>query len=253
MGKKSLTMSELKSLLLARFRPKQSKEKKVQGYFYQMIEFVAKKKDPRLIAIENKLVDRTCGILARRLMGKGRTTPFLSSQDFDRSIPLIINEIAREEGVKLKTKERKRYEKFAKVIAEEILAMVYVVVPHRKNPYKEYWRWVAIVLGLAAERGIQPTELLTLENAADEITRWMFTKKQFIALYKRAINKLTDAEAVKKNIIQPILDIVAEGDEEKRRKREREVMWWLDENLKTLKPIINAWFKEEVERIYGVL
>ena len=129
------------------------------------------------------------------------------------------------------------------------------MVPPRKNPYEEYWRWATTVLDLAAERGILPTELLAFENATDEITRRMFTKKQFVVLSKKAVNKLMDADVLKKIIVQPMLDMVAEGDEEERRELEQELetelMPQLRETVKKSKVVINAWLGEEVERIYA--
>ncbi|MBI4812370.1 hypothetical protein HY798_02960 [Candidatus Falkowbacteria bacterium] len=252
--KQSLTVAELKSLLLARFNAEQSKQVKLQARLQQELGNEVQEEKPEVIAIKNKFADWISDVLARRLKHNWRTTPLLSSRDFIRFVPSMINEIAKVEGNELAPEERKMFEKFMKAIFENIFEMVHAIIPPRKNPYEEYWRWATTVLDLAAERGILPTELLALENATDEIARRMFTKKQFVALSKKAVNKFMDADVLKKIIFQPMLDMVAKGDEEERRELEQELeaelMPQLRETVEKSKVVINAWLGEEVERIY---
>ena len=254
--KQSLTVAELKSLLLARFNAEQSKQMKLQARLQQELGNEIQAEKPEAIAIKNKLADWITDVLARRLKQNRRTTPLLSSRDFVRFVPSMIDEIAKIEGDELDAEERKMFEKFMKAIFENIFEMVHAMVPPRKNPYEEYWRWATTVLNLAAERGIMPTELFALEGATDEITRRMFTKKQFVALSKRAVNKFVDADVLKKIVIQPMLDVVAiEADEEERRELEQEleaeVMPQLRETVEKTKVVINTLLGEEVERIYA--
>ncbi|TSC95098.1 MAG: hypothetical protein CEN87_110 [Parcubacteria group bacterium Licking1014_1] len=64
-----------------------------------------------------------------------------------------------------------------------------------------------------------------------------------------------DADVLKKIIVQPMLDMVAEGDEEERRELEQELeaelMPQLRETVEKSKVVINTWLGEEVERIYA--
>ena len=253
--RQTLTVAELKSLLLARFNAEQSKQAKLQTRFQQELGNEVREEKPEAIAIKNKFTDWISDVLARRLRQNRRTTPLLSSRDFVKFVPSMINEIEGIEGDEFGDEERKMFKKFMKAMFENVFETVHAMVPPRKNPYEEYWRWATTVLDLAAERGILPTELLALENATDEITRRMFTKKQFVALSKKAVNKFTDADVLKKIIVQPMLDMVAEGDEEERRELEQELetelMPQLRETVKKSKVVINAWLDEEVERIYA--
>lgn len=138
-----------------------------------------------------------------------------------------------------------------KVMFKNVFEIVHAMVPPRKNLYEEYWRWVTTVLDIASKRGILPTELLALEGSTDEITRRMFTKKQFVALSKRAVNKFMDADVLKKMIVQPTLDMVAaEAGEEERRELEAELMPQLRENVEKTRVVVNAFLGEKVERIY---
>jgi len=254
--KKTLTVAELKSLLLVRFNAEQSKQANLQARLQQELGNEVQEEKPEAIAIKNKFADWISDVLARRLKQNRRTTPLLSSRDFVKFVPSMINEIAKTEGNELAPEERKMFEKFMKAMFENIFEMAHAMVPPHKNPYEEYWRWATTVLDLAAERGILPTELLALENATDEITRRMFTKKQFVALSKKAVNKFMDADVLK-IIVQPMLDMVAEGNEEERRELEQELeaelIPQLRETVEKSKVVINAWLGEEVKRIYAAV
>lgn len=254
--KQTLTVAELKSLLLARFNAEQSKQAKLQVRLQQELGNEVQEEKPEAVAIKNKLADWISDTLARRLKRNRRVTPLLSSRDLVRFVPSMIDEIAKGEGDELEAKDRKMFEKFMKAMFENIFEMVHAMVPPRKNPYEEYWRWATTVLNLAAERGILPTELLALENATDEITRRMLTKKQFVALSKKAVNKFVDADVLKKIVIQPMHDMLAAelNDDERReieRELEAEVMLQLRETVEKTKVIINTFLGEEVERIYA--
>lgn len=251
-----LTVAELKSLLIAHFNAEKLKQAKLQARLQRELGNEVQEKKPEVIAAENKFADWMSDVLACRLKRNRRTTPLISSRDFVRFVPSIVNEIAKIEGDELEAEERKMLEKFMRVIFENIVEMVHAMVPPRKSPYEEYWRWATTVLNLAAERGILPTELLALEGASDEITRRMFTRKQFIALSKRAVNKFIDADALKKIMVQLMLDMVAaEADEEERRELEQEleaeVMPQLRETVEKIKVVVNTWLGEEVERIFA--
>lgn len=254
--KHALTATELKSLLMVRFNSEQSKQTKLQARLQRELGNEVQEKKPEVIAIENKFADWISDMLARRLKQNRRTTPLLSSRDFVRFVPSMINEIAKVENDELEAEDRKMLEKFMKAMFGKIFEMVHAMVPPRKNPYEEYWRWVTTVLDLASERGILPTELLALESATDEITRRMFTKKQFVAISRRGVNKFVDADVLKKMFVQPMLDMVAGADEEERRELEQEieaeVMPKLRELVEKSKVFLNNWIGEEVERIYVV-
>lgn len=251
-----LTVVELKSLLLARFNAEQGKMAGLQVRLQQELGNVAQTMEPELIAFNNKLAEQIYDLIARRLKRNRRTTPLISSRDFVRLVPFMIDEITKIEDGELGAEDRKKFEKYVKAVSENALEMVYAMVPPRKNLYEEYWRWVTTVLDLAAERGILPTELLALENAIDDITRRMFTKKQFVALSSRLVNKFWDADVFKKSIIQPMLECLVPGaDEEERREQEQELETELMPQLRKIvektRVVIKAWIGEEAKRIYA--
>ena len=128
-------------------------------------------------------------------------------------------------------------------------------MPPRKNLYAEYWRWVIMVLDLAEERDIPPTELLALEEANDEIARRMFTKKQFRALSEQAINKTISIKTMKKTLVEPMLDMEAGNDKERRLELEQEIekkiMPKLLEDIRKRKEALTIFLEQEIRRIYS--
>ena len=255
--KQSLTTAKLKSLLLARFSMEQSRHARLSARLKQELGNELREEKPGVVALKNKLADWISDVLARRLQQSGRTTSLLSSRDFAKFASLMVNEIEKDEGDELAGEERKTLEKFMRAVFENVFEMVHAMVPPRENLYEEYWRWVTTVLDLAAERGILTSEFLALGIATDEITRRMFTKKQFVALSKRAVRKSMDSEVLKRTILQPMLDMVAEGNEEVRlgleQELEAEIMPQLRETVEKSKVVFNAWLGEEAERIYAAV
>lgn len=250
--KKTVTVAEIKSLLIARFNAEQGRQKKIQMKLQRDLGSEIQEERPEVVMIRNKFADKISDIIARRLKQNRRTIPLISSQDFIRFIPSIINEIM---GNELESEERKMFGKFMEAMFENIFEMVHVMVPPNKNLYDEYWRWITTVIDLATERDIIPTELFALEEMTDEITRRMFTRKQFITLSKKAVNKFMDVDALKKIIIQPMLDMVStEADNEERceleQKFESELMPQLHDRINKIKVVVNTFLGKEVERIY---
>jgi len=250
-----LTVAELKSLLVARFKVERATQAKLQERLRQALGNEVQEEKPEITAVRNKFVDSLLDVLARRLKSNWCTAPLLSYQDFVEFVPSLIDEITKAEGVELEAENRKKLEKVLKAMFENVCELVHTRVLPGKNLYDEYWRWIMIVLDLAAECGILPTELLALEDAADEISRRMFTKEQFVTLTNKANHLLMDADVMKKLILQPILDMLSEGDEGERRELEQElgaeIMPLVREIAEKSKAVINIWLGEEVERIYG--
>ena len=253
--KQTLTVAELKALFVVRFGADQSKQNKLKARLQQEFGEDVQEKNLEDLVIQDKIVDWISDVLARRLKRNRRTTPLISSRDFAQFIRFMISEIESAEGYELEAEEREMFKKFMKTMLENVVEAVHAMVPRRKNAYDESWRWVTTVLDLAVERDILPTELLLLESATDEITRRMFTKRQFVALYNKGVNKFMDVDVLKKIIIQPMFDLVAaDADEEERNELEQEfeaeLMPQLRERVEKSKVIVNAWFGEEVARIY---
>ena len=253
--KKVLTLAEMKSLLLLQFGAEQRKQDKLYVRLQQELGNEVQEEKPEAIAIKNRVQDWVCDILARRLKRNQQTTPLLSSKDFAPLVHAVVNEV---EDDKLGTGDREMLKKFMKTRFENVFEVVDIMVSSQKNPYEEYWRWITTVLGLADEQGIQPIELLKLENQTDEIKRRMFTKKQFLDLSNRTVKKFTDADVLKKILVQPMLDIMlisvelnADDRREIEQEMEKEVMPHLCEIIEKFKVVTRVWIDEEIGRIYA--
>ncbi len=249
--RQALTVPELKSLLLARFHADQRKQMKLQALLHQALGNNAPE-NPLATTINSKLADWIFDILARRLKRNRRSTPLLSSRDFVRFVPSILLEIERTTGMSLDVESSEMFKKYMKSMFDGIFESMQGAVLSSVDP-EEYRRWITIILNLASERGVTPVELFSTDEAVDEMTRRVYTKRQFTTVSKRATSRLTSADFLKKIIFQPILDMV-EGDEEYRRALTQELevklMPHLHKVMEKCKAVIDIWNAEEIKRIY---
>lgn len=248
----TLTVTELKPLLLAHFGAKLSRQMKLQARLQQELGKEIQEIDSQYIAIMDKLLDWLSGLLAHRLRQNQHTTPLLSSQDFTQFVLLEVFP-----DFELGAVERKTIKRFLDAVLENIVELLMPGHPD-ENLYEKYWQWVTTVLDLAVERGISPTELLTLETTADEITRRTFSREQYIATLELMTAKLTDIDTLMKLNVQPRLAILSETLSEEERSEieqrlESKLMPQLREQIDRVKVILRAFLDEEVERIYGVM
>jgi hypothetical protein len=254
--KQTLTVAELKSILNASFSSKQSKQVQVKSRLSQVLGTEPQDETPEIIAAKKVIKGFLSDTLARRLKRNRRTTPLFSNRDLAQLVPSVVDEIAKSKGDVLAPEERKMIEGIILMLFQSIIKMMLPPMRPGSDPYEEYWRWIRTVLALSAERGVTPAELFALVDPNDEITRRMFTKKQFVALNKATTNKLLDAEALKASIIKPMLSTLGqEFDDDERREIERtledEIMPELRDTLKRARVVVKCILDEEVKRIYG--
>lgn len=253
----TLDVDELKALFLANFKTAQVEQRGLRARIQQALgDFVPEEK-PEVAAVMNKMVEEIFSVIARRLKDNRRDEPLVSPCDFVQFVPSLLDYVASGQSDKLEAKEREMLEKFLKTVFENTFEMVHhgVIGAPGKNSYDEHWRWVEIVLNLAVEHNMVPTELLAFQWARDEITRQMFIQEQFVAIYEKSMVKFMDVDTLKKAYLQPILDMLAEGDEEERAELERdletEVMPQFRERFAKIATVMKAWYKEQVSRIYS--
>lgn len=250
--KKIWTVEELRSLILVYIKVKFSKYLKLQACLNKQISG-DEQGDKLDFSINDKFVEYISNIIARRLIRNRYTTPLLSPRDSNGFFRLIIHLFSEIEAHKFEPYELKMLKKTVEFEFEVASDVVHIIVRPNRSSYKEYWRFIEIVLELATERNIPPTTLLTLEDATDQITRRMFTRKQFIAAEKRVVNKFTDINVVRKLLVLPLADIMVEmGREhhELERDIEKELIPLLRKSSKESRATFNTWLNGEVERIY---
>lgn len=254
----TIPLAELKSLLVALFKTEEGIVTKLKARLYEEFDNWNYQENPADLARRNKCTDWMCDTLARRMKQDRRITPLLSHQDWaEFAIPMVIEEFEQKKGYELDPNEQKMIEKLVSRMFEEVSEMIDSIVLQGKTPYDEYWRWVTTTLELATEQCIPPTKLLTLENGLDEISRRMFTKEQFLAYSHRRVKKFTDIDSFKKAFIQPMLEALSlQLDDDELRETvqeiEADIMPELINGMEKIKVVLNTFFDEEAERIYGI-
>lgn len=251
--KQSLTVEELKTLVLARFHSVQSSYERMEAKIQQELGGEVATEEAEARAIKDKLLDSMVSVMAGRLKRNRHSVPLLSSRDLARLIPSLLEELEQMADHKLDGIERKLFTKILKFAFEQLCEMVDLMTPTtQQERYEEYWNWINTVLELAAERCMPATELLALEEVRDEITRRTATKKQYIERNKKALSILTAPDFIENKIIQPLLSLVE--DEAERLELEQElqtnIIPKLSEGIEKSKATMKAWFEEEVTRIY---
>jgi len=254
--KQTLTKAELEQLLFVRFQAEQSKQVKLQARLLQELGHEVDEEKPSDVEIKNIIARWVSKMLAHRLKQNRRTAPLFSSQDFSRFVSSIFEEPTKTKNNTLNADDLKTLKELIKPTFNNILEMVYVVMPLHKNPYEEYWRWVNAVIDVATnEYDIPPTELPMRENATDEVTRRMFSRGQFIKINERTMHKLNNADVLKEILIQQMLGSLASllNQSELCEMKDHlkvQIMPRLRKFIKATEVVINAWLKEEVNRIY---
>lgn len=254
----TLTVKELKTLLRARVNAELVRSTSLQARIQRELGCEVQAEKSEVVAANNKFVELLCDIVAHRLKQNQRATPLLSSGDCDTCITLAISEMEKVKGSKFEDEDRQSIQKIMNTISGGYLELVDAMIPRDTDPYEECWRWVMTVLGLAAERGMPPNELLALESTTDEITRRMFTKERFVALNELSASRIVENVEVltKKIFTQLAFDLLdLEHSEEERRGLEQKIEAELMPQIRMLaektKAVCDTFSREEVERIYS--
>lgn len=253
-----LTVEELKSLLLVRFKATQKISNELQMRLQNELGTEVNTGDPVAMAINDKFAHWISNVISIRLMQDQDEKPLFSSHDFQQFVSSASEEIERISDREFTDQERKAFERYMMSIFENTKDMLLTFIPSDKNPYEEYWQWVTTVLGLASERRISPVELLASTEATDEITRRTYTRDQFFALTNQAISRLTSLDSLKRIGVLPLLNmIIEEFDEDERDKIKQEIemelMSQVREMAQHIKKCMIDFYNEELERVYGVV
>jgi len=257
--KESLTIEQLKLLLLARFDVDKPADARVQKCIQSVFGGKAMEEPPEAAAIKKKIVDWMAETIARRLLMRNRRITLISIRDFAKFIPEYLDLAERKEGEKFDAKVRRLLTKMVKGVFKNVLESLYGTVFEKKKLYDEYWQWITIVFDLAAERHVSPVKLLKRKGTRDEITRRMCTKKEYTAYCKKIFERLLDLNSWKNIVIEPMINAACASEglnvEERAELKQKfytEAMPELQKITRKLKRLLNAFFKEEIARIYAV-
>ena len=251
--KSSLTIKELKSLLKARSKfeavVKTGLEKRIQ----EALGISAKDKEPGSVVLEEKLYEMMDDLIARRLKANRRSVPLISHRDLRRMNKILLDGMASSDP-DFGSEDRRVLEMLMNTVSENILKEV-ARFADSKDIYEKYWQWIDAVLQLASERGVALTEVFLVDGVYDELTRRVYTKREFRSSLTKNVNMFLSVKTFKRMIFQPIIEIFAEGDKEELREMkqefERKIIPKIKENIAKIKPIIKVYANEEVARIWS--
>jgi hypothetical protein len=244
---KSLTIEELRNLLIADYWGTLQEEKKLWKRLREVAGEVTQELPKISEVFNNQIVSRLAEITANHLLNK---TPaaipvhFLSVEDLKSAaleeenpetqmVMLIALHIAGEEVVEL---------------AEKWFWLQWLRFP-QENFYETYWRWIEAVLERSEEQGISPIELVKNQEERDEITRRIFNPEEFSQYYERRFKEWKEyvEESSEKQInilISRREELFAEVDEDEE---------YLDEDFKeNFKEELEEWKRKMRESLSGV-
>jgi hypothetical protein len=254
MKKKALSAEEIKDLFIAQFKIEQEDGMRLTRYVGERTGIIMPEASPEVLAITVEINELVSDIIARRLKRNRRDVALISPRDFKQLVAMWRKKVVTGPI------QQKTFKSFLRTMLEPICQRVELSVSVGKNPYDEYWRWVHTVQALAAEQGVSPLELFANENpilqivATQEVIRRMFTKEQFLALKRRAIDTLFSVELFKDAVIQMILFGAGEKKQEElaklAQKIEERIMPQLIDLATNIKKAMMDWYENEAMFIY---
>lgn len=246
----------LKAILVSSYEAERMEGEKLALNIRQELgeEDETKTKTQREIDLEKTLVEMVTDMVAKRLKKNDRSVALFSSADIDQIASVLTANI--EGDLDFDTVERMQFESFAKAALKNIYESARLSWERPgKDMYDSYWDWLEAILDIADERGIEATEVLSSQEASDEVVRRLRSREEFLAAGKR-YQDLFSANMLKDLYLEPLLALVGEENNEEFRKEiekeiEEEVMPELREHAEKAKAIMGAYFQSEAARIYG--
>lgn len=251
----NLTLLELKAIVIARSKSIIASQQNLQLSINKKLD-IKEEKNPEHDAINDDFVDYISDLIARRLRRKQSSGALILSRDINQFIPVMIEKISEAKSIQPDAEEIRVVKRFIKTAFEKVVEVIHMVTRPGKSPHEEYWKWITVAVKLASERGIPVTELVTHQDANDEIKRQLFTRKQFLKVSKIAVGKHITVKMIRDEFIQPMIDIALDGIPKEERKEmeqkfDAELMPKFEDAISKTKIELDAWVEEEANRIYG--
>lgn len=252
---KDLTVEDIAELLYTRQKHNALHGLRVEQKIAEMTGNLPKQEDHRAIAIRDRLNREIANKMALRLKRNRRSTPLFSSRDIDRLIPYITRELF--EGKELDSEEKRILETLIRSFMKGVFGLA-VVAAKDSDSYETNWRWIRTVLEFSEETGLVPQEFLARSDARDEIMRRLYTRHEYRAMFTRDASTLVSVRALKKVIVEPTLDAVAQSEnfssEERRelkKELEGEIMPEVRMRVAESREALRRVLAEDIARIYG--
>ncbi len=254
----TLSTADLKSLYTARSAAARELQIGLQVRIDRDLGKEPVSEKPEITAIKARLENFLNDTLVTRLMQNDRSVPLLSSDDLDDIVPSLVREMVQDDNVKLSDEIRTTLEGFLKGVFTGIVEAAQGMVVPGKDRYEEHWRWLNMVLEVAARRKLPPTEIIRLQSASDEVTRRLYTRDEYSKLNWSSLEKILNLETLKEIAIKPMfevmaldLDLDANERSEFGQDFERKCTAELSGMIMKIRATSTAWLYEQTVRIYG--
>lgn len=261
MRRKRLSVSEIKALLNARTKVEMAGSEAFKERLAKAgIETASQaEKDPQAEELQNRVLDHLTKIIARRLYRRDKTSSLLSKRDLTKISDDLSSELVKahhsDEPPELQEQTKTLYSNLFKNLLGGIRRITY----NKENAYAEYWRWINMVYRVAKERSVSALDLLVLQDGRDEVTRRLYSRKQFVAFSKRVLKPFLDIKFLRRTVIEPLFnhlvasekDLTKEEEKELRTALENEFIPKIEEGLIKIRQVADEYVHDQVIRIYG--
>lgn len=257
--RETLSVEEIKAILTAHSCFQTSNQVRLNVRINEIFGGTQPEKSRAVDDLELQIHDTMHGLIARRLKINRRTIPLIAPRDFKRVGALVVDALTNSDPSST-PEEREFAEKLVSQVLSNAIQQL-SVFGRGRDPYEEYWRWIDVVVALAAEEKITPTQLFIMgvasEKVHDELIRRLYSREEFCSRASDSAKVFTDPEILKKIFLQPLLEIISkECDEEELQEVKLELENKfpppdLRVKLDQAKRVIEAYISEEVTRIWG--
>lgn len=253
MDRSKLSERDVKNLLLAR---KKADELVAMQYGLRISQVTGRDltpplKDPQM----DMVIDFVYGVLAKKLKGERCEGLLVSIEDFKEFLSAMANLlIPKTDSFEEFAIYSEYVEKTVDIALNQIIKIVNRI--EGKNQYDAYWLWIETAISLSESHNMDTESFVMLDYAGDrKITKNVFSKEEFIANITGSIDTLFDTKYMVIAIIQPMLEMLCDGDkeleEELRQVLEAELEPQLSEFFEIAKVVIREKALEDAQKIYG--
>jgi len=250
LDKNTLTVAEIAVALRVLFLV----EKRAQERTIEVLALASgtpvPKIEPEIELIQAKVFEHLASVLAERLERGDYTVPPLTSDVF----AAIMNDAEQDRPGRLGYEES---EVFKKAIAQIYTGVTQALEEEGETVcgvHEVYWKKIEILLDTARDYCGPVRALPAIHDVYERLVRGMFDKDKFVSFHLRKIEKMMTVESYKRLCFGPLMDMLAEGNEDDRRELEElfnfSLFPQIEALIETHKPILIAFVRSEAERIF---
>ncbi len=252
-----LTLEEIKDVLEASFKVQQVQSNNIQARINLALGEKPKEPLPEIVALTESWLTQIPDMVAKRLIADDRSVNLLSAEDLVALLPQMYDLMEKTLGP-LEPDERKMIDQLVKTLFKGLMDMVSASYPATfQDPYDYYSHFLKAVSQVASEHDIEPSDVPNSIETADEVTRRLLTKEQYVGQGKSTKDKILNMETILNSMLQPILDLMANQEDLDQQERDevaismkKEIMPQLEEHLVVALRVFDDYLDEETARIY---